>query len=472
MSHKIGRNDPCPCGSGKKFKYCHANPAVNVPLQNGAHEGAVVRSIHWLTQSHRKAFEQSKAVFLADAMDRLFDDLDDPGLALESLEAEAQAQLDLNLVEVVLAEGEIFVKGRYQEVSQLLLGGSGPAFTPGQRDWIEQLSRRPLRVYDVTSVTPGVGMTLCDAVETYLPPVEIAERSGSRTAEVGMQIGARLMQVADGYQLSGAVYPFSTFGGREVVARLVEEQKDSKIHPEDMPYHNSCTIFDTWLEQFFFEPEMPILMDHFSGEPMIFLTDHYRVNDWSALIAALATQSDVEGDPEHGWNRNLLCPDGLTRPLARISAEVAEMLLTVAYQTEKQADEGRAWVDALIGHSATFDHQTEEDPRQKLAEFRDNQGHSGSRPAISGLPPGMDPEILAKMIEESIIRTYRNWADEPIPMFKGRTPRQEMKTVAGMERVRGLLRMYEAGEVEQAQEQARRAISYQFLWDALGLERD
>ena len=22
-SHKVGRNDPCPCGSGKKYKHCH-----------------------------------------------------------------------------------------------------------------------------------------------------------------------------------------------------------------------------------------------------------------------------------------------------------------------------------------------------------------------------------------------------------------------------------------------------------------
>ncbi|MBK8703732.1 MAG: SEC-C domain-containing protein [Saprospiraceae bacterium] len=22
-SDKVGRNDPCPCGSGKKFKHCH-----------------------------------------------------------------------------------------------------------------------------------------------------------------------------------------------------------------------------------------------------------------------------------------------------------------------------------------------------------------------------------------------------------------------------------------------------------------
>jgi uncharacterized protein YecA (UPF0149 family) len=24
---KIGRNDPCPCGSGKKYKQCHGNLA-------------------------------------------------------------------------------------------------------------------------------------------------------------------------------------------------------------------------------------------------------------------------------------------------------------------------------------------------------------------------------------------------------------------------------------------------------------
>ena len=24
---KVGRNDPCPCGSGKKFKYCHGQLA-------------------------------------------------------------------------------------------------------------------------------------------------------------------------------------------------------------------------------------------------------------------------------------------------------------------------------------------------------------------------------------------------------------------------------------------------------------
>ncbi len=28
--HKVGRNDPCPCGSGKKFKHCHGNLNSNI----------------------------------------------------------------------------------------------------------------------------------------------------------------------------------------------------------------------------------------------------------------------------------------------------------------------------------------------------------------------------------------------------------------------------------------------------------
>jgi len=28
----VGRNDPCPCGSGLKYKYCHGRPQKPVPV--------------------------------------------------------------------------------------------------------------------------------------------------------------------------------------------------------------------------------------------------------------------------------------------------------------------------------------------------------------------------------------------------------------------------------------------------------
>ena len=52
-------------------------------------------------------------------------------------------------------------------------------------------------------------------------------------------------------------------------------------------------------------------------------------------------------------------------------------------------------------------------------------------------------------------------------MTFSRTPRQAIQSVSGLERVKSLLRSYEDGEAQQG----RREISYQFLWDALGLRR-
>ena len=76
---------------------------------------------------------------------------------------------------------------------------------------------------------------------------------------------------------------------------------------------------------------------------------------------------------------------------------------------------------------------------------------------------------MAEVVEQAIHRMYANWADEPIPALDGKTPRQAIKTPAGSERVKGLLRGYEASERQQAQEQGRRVISYAFLWQALGI---
>lgn len=33
MNDKIGRNDPCPCGSGKKYKSCCINTPQSKPLK-------------------------------------------------------------------------------------------------------------------------------------------------------------------------------------------------------------------------------------------------------------------------------------------------------------------------------------------------------------------------------------------------------------------------------------------------------
>jgi preprotein translocase subunit SecA len=47
-SASIGRNDPCPCGSGKKYKYCHGRPGAptltGVPAPQPVAQSAMTRS--------------------------------------------------------------------------------------------------------------------------------------------------------------------------------------------------------------------------------------------------------------------------------------------------------------------------------------------------------------------------------------------------------------------------------------------
>ena len=81
------------------------------------------------------------------------------------------------------------------------------------------------------------------------------------------------------------------------------------------------------------------------------------------------------------------------------------------------------------------------------------------------------PEPQHQAIEQVLHRHYANWSDEAIPALGGRTPRQAITTPAGLERVKGLLREYEEGERQQSAAQGRPAVSYQFLWDALGISR-
>ena len=477
MTQKTGRNDPCPCGSGRKYKHCCGKPQAPEPAAPDSHEGAVQRALAWLETHHRKAFAVAMQAELDEAAIHIFDgDEDEARAALATLRQDAWESLHVNLIEWLMAEGSILVKKQFQRVSELLLGPSGPQLTSGQRAWLEQLARQPLRLYDLTAVVPDVGVTVCDALATDAAPMVVAERAGSKALKVGMQVGARVMQVGGQHLFSGGIYPFTVGDGRAVQAEL-RDQADGRsrkraeggtVHEEDAALIDGLIIMEAWLAQHLLPEPLPSLIDSHSGDPMLFTTDYYAVHDWDVLAAALAARPDVEGDRQAGWNRLQDCDDGQTRSLAAINIEPDGQSVSVFYKTAAKAEQGRVWFDALVGDSVAFELREVVEPKDVMARAL-AQPTQGRR--TSAMPEGFDANTLGDLIETAIKRSYANWPDEPIPALEGRTPRQAVQNVPGMERVKGLLRSYEDGEVQQAAQQGRREISYQFLWDALGLKR-
>jgi hypothetical protein len=294
-----------------------------------------------------------------------------------------------------------------------------------------------------------------------------------------MLMGARIMEVAtgagiDGHrELSGAIYPFSKLAEAAVLAQARQVLAASvglNLHSDNQRDLFELEIARAWLDQWFAPAPLPQIQDASTGDPLLLVTDHYRVLDAAALAAALASQPDVGGDAQQGWNRLIEGADGAPRSRSTINPGRSTDRVELFHRTQRLADDGRAWFEGMAG--AAVQHLTREitDPAGHLA--RAGGGETGRTPrSASAGTPDLPPEVIAQAIEQALHRHYANWVDETIPALGGRTPRQAITTPAGLERVKGLLREYEAGERQQSAAQGRPAVSYQFLWDALGISR-
>jgi hypothetical protein len=457
---KVGRNDSCPCGSGKKFKKCCGQESQD-HAEAGNGSSAVQRSIDWLMRHRENDMREAVRDMLREGLDEEDEE------ALAGLDEETWRMIQTNLLEGLLAEGMIFDDDLFELVSvpALLLAQNGPPLSASERRWIDNLASHPLRLYEVTETVPGARMTLCDALDLEAPPIVVEEKSGSRMARVGMRLGARILPVGNHHELSGAVYPFSGLHTPALMDELRQDMEEfSDDYPEELPDVISGTIRRHWLLQYLRPAPLPTVVDTHSGDLLLFISDRYRVRNWPVLAQVLEAQKDIDGNREGGWSRLIECDDGLIR--RRMSIEPADVpdVIEVSYKTQAYADEGRLWIESLAGEAVEFLGRDIKDP--KVAMMLGGLGEK--RPAP---PADLPPEALAEIIETTLRRSYARWADEPLPALGNKTPRTAIKTAAGLERVKGLLRSYQEGEKRQAAEQGRREISYDFLWDALGLHR-
>jgi hypothetical protein len=442
------------------------------PLRPRDHEDAARVAISWLAERHRKGWR--------NAFEALLDHWRPEGPRDGwQLDEDGMTMVSINVGEWLISRGEIHARGGPREINAYLLGQEGPFLTPGQRDWIAQLRARPLRLYRVTDVQRGAGMTLIDEFDPQAQPQQVREISGSRSARPGMLMGARIMEVATGvgidghHELSGAIYPFSKLAEAAVLAQARQAMAGSaelKLHVDNQRDLLELAIARAWLDQWFAPAPLPQIQDASTGDPLLLVTDHYRVLDAVALTASLASQPDVSGDAQQGWDRLVEGSDGAQRSLSTINPGRSTDRVELFHRAQRLADAGRAWFEGVAG--AAVQHLTREitDPAGHLARAGGSDASRTPR-SFSKSTPDLPPEAIAQAIEQVLHRHYANWSDETIPALGGRSPRQAIATPAGLERVKGLLREYEEGERQQSAAQGRPAVSYQFLWDTLGISR-
>lgn len=212
---KIRRNEPCPCGSGKKYKRCclhrqvppedrenqeFSNPYPYLTLGLPGAEGAHL-ALAWLEEHHEMASNIAAArIYFAGLSD-------DEVAAIISIPGQLFRMIDCNGKELLLAEGELELEAGTVSCLDLVLGPDGPPLSNEQRGYLELLGQRHMSFYEVVESRPGSGVSLRDLVNEDEPVRWVGEAtlSRQRVGKVGARFGARLMP-GDPWRMSGAAY--------------------------------------------------------------------------------------------------------------------------------------------------------------------------------------------------------------------------------------------------------------------------
>ena len=157
---KIGRNDPCPCGSGKKYKHCCLRNEAVIPVESPAlsaqHKAHVYLGDRFLGQQ--------RAAIAEDFFGQ-FDDLEALQAAMSDLDAGHEQMLAINLNDWLLCDAEYERHGEWKRGIDWVLADEQLRLSDVERAYLRALALAPLRIHEITAVERGRGFCLLTTAE-------------------------------------------------------------------------------------------------------------------------------------------------------------------------------------------------------------------------------------------------------------------------------------------------------------------
>ncbi len=447
MSGNPGRNEPCPCGSGRKYKRCCSRRRQEAARARSATDGTVGRVLSWIAENHAESAQQELEELYFGSLS------DEEKGELGELPDDLHEMVLINSQEWLIADGELLTGDGWESTISLALGPDGPILSAEGRGYLEELQRNPLQPYRIVESIPGQALVLQDYVDRASAPRRVVERAGSQALQAGDLILARVV-AAEVEVLSGAIYGLSTV--ESVVAQAVSEwEQADDVDPDDL----SLDLIDIWLRALMSVTRGPVIVDAATGEAAMFVTDHYRIRDRGAFDNVLARLKEVEGDAENGWVRLEEPGVAHSRVLLGINPGKRSDRIELFSRSVPLAESNKSWFEEAFDATVAFVTREISDPvallKRRPAEKLNNS----------------EIEITPEIREQIHRRVYRNWVEDEIPALGDVSPRNAVRTVQGRREVTRLLESYEVLERRRAREAGEEPANFDFLWDELELDR-
>jgi hypothetical protein len=449
---ETGRNAPCPCGSGLKYKKC-----CLARLEPG-HDQAWSRL--------REAYDRLEGRLLSFMQKMLGRD----GFqeAFDEFMAWPEEESDEALVD---RQGPLFISWLLfnwvydpQDFSKKLSLPPGSTIAGCMRkkeanrlddmeiELIEAISGKPFSFFEVIRCDPGEGFLLKDVLMGE--ETEVLERQGSRIAKVGDILFCRVVLIRD----MGLVYGCSSYmippDRKPVIIDLRKWlKKNQKKITKRMLAEYDFDIREAYLyiSQSLFR--LPVLTNT-DGDPMNIHTIHYEIDSADMAFTHLAdlcvTQAaeqlraradlDAEGGMlrvEIPWDRKGFKNNaGLENTLLG-SLVIEGRHLRVNVNSAQRAEIIRREIETRLGRGARYKNTVIESTEYMMREFRE-KGRESESAAPDHDELMAHPEVRAKL-SAMISAHWESWMNEKLPALGGKTPRQAVKSADGRECVAALL---------------------------------
>ncbi|MEK7394700.1 MAG: SEC-C domain-containing protein [Fibrobacterota bacterium] len=445
----LGRNDPCPCGSGNKYKKC----CMAADQKSDAATASANELPDYVNGRQVEQLMESAPKWMPEETGRFFDSvIDDPevrqGLArFGEANPEELSGLLVGVQECMLAE--LARCGLAQRF--------GHRLSREQLAYVQELALQPLRLWEVQSVSVGKFIGLVPLNSPRGDLIEVAEISASTQVLHFDVLAARVVYDAAKPTVS------SIFRADRKEAKQLLAQFRSTSKSESALREAALALEREFLRQFLRKVAIPPeirIVDGASRAPLELVTDRFTVLDPKVIRRTLFGIKDIEpmNDFQTEWNRVQTTNTGVIRSLAKLTLDGDVLILES--RSRPAAADNRKWLKAHVGDLIRFRSRKIVDMTQELGKT----GVAGSGSEAGPLP--MTPEVIDAVYRS----TYREWPDTPISVLDNKSPRQCARSAKGRETVLDWVRECQLNETRMAKFQKRDPVDLSWLLTTVGID--
>lgn len=448
---KIGRNSPCPCGSGKKYKQCCLKTETSVDPYDRLRslEGALIpKLLRFAKEEYGQDdfFETAWKEWRPGASSSFDDD-----------EHGYETQVYLPWYLFTSMRPPLAGDGHQVPSRAFVASRKGTYLSSEERKFIELTEAAPFTFYTVEEVKPNYSFTLRDVLRQEF--VEVRERSGTRFTELGNILfgrhvtfdGTTFMMGMSPQQFEATdlvkvvalrkkiqerlgVRPLTEevlVRSADAVAALYREMRDQTINPQAPNIQN--TDGNTYLPQkLHFKTDVSIeqafsrLEELAVGTDKKALREDFECDSNGKVVKAYLPWLRRGNAKFKTWDNTILG-----------NIDITEGKIIVEVNSENRAEKIRTEIERKLGRLVTY--------QTKLLEPIDHllQGRSYSR-ALA-----MDTQFIRadfsgqegkRLQERSVNRHWREWAVSPLDCLGGKSPQEAAKDDEGRELLEALFR--------------------------------